>query len=258
MDIAYYIQQYLVILALILVGYYLLPAGTAYWLFYIFRKEQWKRLHIQQRYPSRRTILREIKWSLLSVAILSFFTLLLYRWVQLGYTKMYFSVSRHGWVYLVVSSVLIILAYDTYYYWLHRFMHLKKVFPWLHKTHHLSHTPSPWATLAFNPPETILEFAIYPILLFLIPLHPIAIAVFVVYNIILNTSGHIGFEIVPRSFLRHPLMKFGLTVTHHDMHHSKINCNYGIYFSFWDRIMGTNHKDYEKTFEQVHDQTGKI
>jgi sterol desaturase/sphingolipid hydroxylase (fatty acid hydroxylase superfamily) len=167
---------------------------------------------------------------------------------------MYFDVSKHGWLYLAGSSILIIFFYDTYYYWLHRFMHLKWVFPWVHKTHHLSHTPSPWATLAFNPPETVLEFAIYPLMLFLVPLHPIALGCFVLYNIILNTAGHIGFEIVPHSHFRHPLLKFSLTVTHHDMHHSKINCNYGIYFSIWDRIMGTNHKDYEKTFDQVHDQ----
>ena len=252
MDIGYYSKLYLIILAIILTGYYLVPAGLSYLFFYVWKKNQWVGRHIQKRFPTRKSILRELKWSLISICILSFFTLLLYLSIQQGHGNMYFSIREYGWVYFLFSSLLIIAVYDTYYYWIHRFMHLKKVFPWVHKTHHLSHTPTPWAILAFSPVETILEFAIYPILIFTIPLHPAALGFFILYNIILNTGGHIGFEIVPRSFFNHRLLKYGLTVTHHDMHHSKINCNYGIYFNFWDRIMKTNHPDYEKTFNEIN------
>jgi sterol desaturase/sphingolipid hydroxylase (fatty acid hydroxylase superfamily) len=91
-------------------------------------------------------------------------------------------------------------------------------------------------------------------MVFLIPLHPIAIGIYALHNIILNTGGHIGYEVIPRSFFHHPLLKYGLTVTHHEMHHSKVNCNYGIYFNIWDRIMHTNHRDYEKTYMKVKDK----
>lgn len=252
MDIFNYLQLYFIILFLILAGYYLIPAGFSYLFFYVWKKEKWAERHIQNRYPSRKSILREVKWSLISISILSFFTLLLYMIVQQGYSNMYYSISEYGWVYFVASCLFAIVIYDTYYYWIHRFMHLKKVFPIVHKIHHLSHTPSPWAILAFSPLETIFEFAIYPILIFTIPLHPAAIGFFIFYNILLNTGGHIGFEIIPRSFFHHRLLKYGLTVTHHDMHHSKINYNYGIYFNFWDRLMKTNHPDYEKTFNEVN------
>jgi lathosterol oxidase len=248
MDLIYYTKVYFIILSLILFGYYLIPAGTTYWYFYLSGNSQWKKRHIQSQFPTRESISREIKWSLISVVIISFIVLLAYQWIEAGHTRLYLSIGTYGWPYLVGSSLLAILLYDTYFYWLHRFMHLKWVFPWIHKTHHLSHTPSPWAILAFNPLETVVEFAIYPIMIFLFPMHPIALGVFLVHNIVLNTAGHVGFELVPMSFFHHRILKYGLTVTHHDMHHAKTNCNYGIYFNFWDNLMGTNHRDYEKTF----------
>lgn len=33
-------------------------------------------------------------------------------------------------------------------------------------------------------------------------------------------------------------------VTHHDMHHTSGNSNFGLYFTWWDRMMGTEHPQY--------------
>jgi len=35
------------------------------------------------------------------------------------------------------------------------------------------------------------------------------------------------------------------------MHHRYTKCNYGLYFNFWDRLMGTNHKQYHEMFDEV-------
>jgi lathosterol oxidase len=35
------------------------------------------------------------------------------------------------------------------------------------------------------------------------------------------------------------------------MHHESMRGNYGLYFNIWDRLMGTNHKDYEQRFREV-------
>jgi Delta7-sterol 5-desaturase len=35
------------------------------------------------------------------------------------------------------------------------------------------------------------------------------------------------------------------------MHHEKFRGNYGLYFNFWDRLMRTNHEDYESRFREV-------
>ena len=248
---------YAKVFILILFGYYLIPAGSIYFILYVWKRKKLTKYRIQERYPGIKSIRREIKWSLITILISSVLVTILVLLVRSGYSKMYFNIQDYGWTYFLVSTILFIVLYDTYFYWLHRFMHLKKVFPVVHRVHHMSSAPTPWASLAFHPLETILEFMIYPLAIFLFPLHPVCILVFVIYNIILNTGGHMGFEMTPTRFLHHPFFKFGLTVTHHEMHHRNVKHNYGVYFNIWDRIMGTNHPDYEETFMQVKSKLKK-
>ena len=42
------------------------------------------------------------------------------------------------------------------------------------------------------------------------------------------------------------------TTTNHAMHHEKMRGNYGLYFNVWDRLMGTNHAEYEERFDRAH------
>jgi Delta7-sterol 5-desaturase len=35
------------------------------------------------------------------------------------------------------------------------------------------------------------------------------------------------------------------------MHHRHMGSNYGLYFTFWDRLMGTMALDYEEVFHEV-------
>jgi hypothetical protein len=41
------------------------------------------------------------------------------------------------------------------------------------------------------------------------------------------------------------------SVTHHAQHHEKFRANFGLYFNVWDRLMGTNHRDYEHRLAQA-------
>jgi sterol desaturase/sphingolipid hydroxylase (fatty acid hydroxylase superfamily) len=42
------------------------------------------------------------------------------------------------------------------------------------------------------------------------------------------------------------------TTTHHDLHHNgSFNHNYGLYFTWWDRLMGTEHPCYREIFREV-------
>jgi sterol desaturase/sphingolipid hydroxylase (fatty acid hydroxylase superfamily) len=55
--------------------------------------------------------------------------------------------------------------------------------------------------------------------------------------------------------MRSPLRYLLNTPTNHIMHHESMRGNFGLYFNFWDRIMGTNHPGYEQRFAEV---TGRI
>jgi sterol desaturase/sphingolipid hydroxylase (fatty acid hydroxylase superfamily) len=63
--------------------------------------------------------------------------------------------------------------------------------------------------------------------------------------------GHLGFELYPAGFNKHWLGKWLNTSVSHNMHHHYFRGNYGLYFTLWDRIMGTLSKNYDKEYEEV-------
>jgi sterol desaturase/sphingolipid hydroxylase (fatty acid hydroxylase superfamily) len=156
-----------------------------------------------------------------------------------------------GIPYLLFSIVALILVHDTYFYWAHRTMHHKKIYRFVHRVHHDSTNPTPFAAFSFHPLEAIIEVGILPILVFILPLHPIAILVWLLFMTFMNVLGHLGFEIFPSGFTTNPLTKLSNTSVHHNMHHKYVNYNFGLYFNFWDKWMGTNHPNYHQEFESV-------
>ena len=72
-----------------------------------------------------------------------------------------------------------------------------------------------------------------------------------VWQIVFNVLGHTGFEYYPKWLMRTWLGRLLNTPTNHIQHHEKFTGNYGLYFNVWDRLMGTNHKDYESRFNEV-------
>lgn len=232
---------------------YLLFTGIAYFFFYVWRKKYYWASKIQQRYPENKHIVREILYSVSTILIFGVVVVAV-TWAGFhGYTRFYAHISDRGWPYFIFSLVLMILLHDTYFYWTHRLMHWKPLFKRVHRTHHLSTNPTPFAAYAFHPIEAIVEIGIIPIIVFTIPHHSLAILAFSIYTLLLNVMGHLGFELFPKGFASHWLFKWHNTSTHHNMHHRLVKCNYGLYFNFWDRVMDTNHPDYEKTYDKVVD-----
>ena len=101
------------------------------------------------------------------------------------------------------------------------------------------------------PGEAFIQASVFPLIIFLYPIHPLAFLIFMVWQISFNVLGHAGFEIFPSWFLKSWPGKFLNTPTNHAMHHQYFRGNYGLYFNLWDRWMGTNHALYEERFEEV-------
>jgi sterol desaturase/sphingolipid hydroxylase (fatty acid hydroxylase superfamily) len=59
-----------------------------------------------------------------------------------------------------------------------------------------------------------------------------------------DAIGHCGYELFPRGWADRPILGLVTMVTHHDMHHEHAPRNFGLYFTWWDRLMGTEHPDY--------------
>ncbi len=235
---------------------YLGVAGAAYLLFYVILRRQVLSRKIQRAYPKSPQIRREILYSLLSLLIFAGVGVVTFilNHESVGWLKIYSPIQKYGWPYLWFSVIALILVHDTWFYWTHRLMHTRRLFPIVHRVHHLSHSPTPWAAFAFHPTEAFIQAIVFPITAAFMPVHPLAALIWLIYMTVLNVLGHLGFELLPSGFVRNPLTKWHNTSVHHDMHHRHINCNYGLYFNVWDQLMKTNHPAYEKEYERVFER----
>ena len=231
---------------------YLFFAGLAWLLAYILFRRRWLHRKIIQKFPEGSEVRREMRDSLVTLVIFGFVGTLTVLAARAGWTQMYFRVGEYGWGWWWASIALTIVLHDAWFYWTHRLMHHPKVFRWMHRTHHLSTNPTPWAAFAFSPAEAVVQAAIFPLAVTLMPMHPLAFAMFMVWQMIFNVIGHTGYEYNHRRFIDVWFLRtFINTPTAHAMHHEKIRGNYGLYFNFWDRLMGTNHEEYESRFREV-------
>lgn len=232
---------------------YLIFAGGAYLLYYVIKRQDWLFMKIQQKYPERKQILTEVGYSILTFFVFASVVVLIRIAITHGIfeTKVYRHFSDHSITYYVLSTVLIIFFHDTYFYWMHRLMHHPLLYERIHKVHHLSKDPTPWAAFSFHPSEAVLEIAFVPFLIFTIPLHFTSLLILSLWQIVFNVMGHLGYEMFPRTMMQNPLFKWLNTSTNHNMHHKYVRCNYGLYFNIWDRIMDTNHSKYFETYDEV-------
>ena len=234
---------------------YFFFAGLSYMLFYVWKKQLFGKFKIQAAEPKKEEINNELRNSIGTIVIFALVTIVLLGTKINSYTLMYHHFAEHTAYYFVFSVVAAILLHDTYFYWAHRLMHWKKIFPYVHHIHHKSHNPTPLAAFSFHPIEALAEIGVLPVILFTIPMHPIAVALFGLYMIVLNVIGHLGFELMPDWFVKNKVLRLLNTSTHHNMHHHYNKNNYGLYFNCWDRIMGTLHKNYESEFINVTNKT---
>jgi Delta7-sterol 5-desaturase len=233
---------------------YFITAGIAFVVFWVIGKNHWRHLFIQKVFPKNTELVREFAYSISTVIIFSLIGFCIYLSIKAGYTNIYNDATEYGVFYLVLSFPLTVIFHDFYFYWTHRFMHLKKVYKYVHRVHHESTNPSPWAAYAFHPWEAVIQALVFPIMLLTIPLHPIVITLFLLYMIIRNVIGHLGFEIFPRGWTKNKWLSWTTAVTHHNIHHERFHTNYGLYFTWWDRWMKTEDSAYHKQFDEVKDR----
>jgi lathosterol oxidase len=57
---------------------------------------------------------------------------------------------------------------------------------------------------------------------------------------VMGVTNHMGWELFPRAFVKGAPGRWIITATHHQLHHDRYTCNYGLYFRLWDRLCGTD------------------
>lgn len=233
-------------------------AGFAFPFFFIFwivGKKYFKKIRIQE---TQRANLHHFKhdlgFSASTFLIFAIMDVCLLYLESKGYTQLYFDITDYGYLWLGVSFFIVLFIDDMFFYWSHRAMHLPRFYKFFHKVHHESTDPSPLTAFAFHPSEAVIEQLMHVVLPFLLPLNFGVMLAWQIFSMSNNVLAHLGYEIYPKGWVKFPLLQFKTASTHHNMHHQLFNGNYALYFTWWDKWMGTEFKDYETRHEQIFER----
>jgi Delta7-sterol 5-desaturase len=197
-----------------------------------------------------RSIQRDIQLSVLSAGVFALAAALIMSAYSSGITRLYSDSQQYGLWYLGISYGGVLILQDAYFYFTHRLFHQPALFSWLHKGHHRSRYPTPWTSFAFDPLEAIVQALFLAAIVFLIPLHFITLLAVLTTMTVWAVLNHIGIDRLPLSFPHHWLGKWFIGPAHHSIHHLKYTLHYGLYFTFWDNLLGTTDPNYEQKFNQ--------
>lgn len=184
---------------------------------------------------------REIRWSLASAAVYGAPAgVVAWGWQERGWTKIYVQAGDFPLWWMPVSVVVYLIIHDAWFYWTHRLMHRPWWFRRVHAVHHDSRPPTAWAAMSFHPWEAATGAVVIPALVFLIPIHAAMLGLVLTIMTIMGVTNHMGWEIFPSALVKGRAGKWLITASHHELHHQKYRCNYGLYFRFWDHWCGTD------------------
>lgn len=220
---------------------FLLFAGIAFLFAHPARAGGIGRPHANQpaSFNTVRNVQRELGYSFFTVLIFALVVAVLYGYGFIKGSLLYFNLSDYPLWWFWLSIPLMLLLHDTFFYWLHRAMHTRLLFASMHRVHHQSIYPTAFAAYSFHPYEALGEALIVTAIIYILPVHPLAFLIFQTISTAYNVYGHCGRELYPQAVASHWLGRWLNTSTLHAFHHLKARSNYGLYFTFWDRVMGT-------------------
>lgn len=157
-------------------------------------------------------------------------------------TFKHFSISSPlpSWYTVIYVCIISLILEDFYFYWMHRLLHHKFLYKYIHKIHHEYTAPFGFCAEYAHPVETLvlgIGSVIGPLLY---ADHYFTIIIWLILRVFQTVEAHSGYDFPwsPRYYI--PLWggaKF------HDMHHKVSNCNYASTFTIWDRVFGTIPKE---------------
>ncbi len=239
-----FIDEYFWIFSTFLVPVlYIVVATAFYFIFYVWKKKKYKDSKIQPTNLTPHQVKRELLYSIISLLIFTLMGFMVFLLYQNGYSQVYLNTYKYGIAYMFLSIALMIFFHDMYFYWTHRLLHLPGWYQMVHRIHHLSSNPSPFTSLAFHPVEAIIQAAVLPFIILIIPSHPFSIFFFLVYMVYKNVRGHAGYEFTTSDHRQKKINLLHSYSLHHNQHHLHGRDNYGLYFTLWDKLMKTFRKE---------------
>lgn len=218
------------------------------------RLQNW-RIQLKERVDAKQ-IKRELKNAVFTLFIGATFSSIIIYFSTLGYTKIYTNFSDHHPFFAIFGFFILLLIDDAWFYWCHRLLHHPKIFRFVHAEHHKSIDVNPFTSMSFHFLEALLLTLWILPASFILPIYAPVLLLVQIWGLFDNVKAHLGYEFYPAWFHK-SWLRFLTSSTHHNMHHSKFTGNYGVHFRIWDRLMGTEFKDYESTYEEIQERKKK-
>ncbi len=219
---------------------YLLIVGSIFSVFWIFLRTWTEKRKVSEKRFTRADIWREIRasfWFVCAISVpVAFFAMPENRHL----TRLYFDLREYPLWWPPLSFLILLVGQDAYFYWTHRMMHSSKwLYQTMHSVHHRSLYPSAFATFAMHPTEALVASGFNFAMALVIPLHFGTFMFYQLVQLLLNIYGHLGADVLPQSWKQRPVLRHLNRTAAHAGHHRYFRVNYGLYFTFWDRWMGT-------------------
>jgi Delta7-sterol 5-desaturase len=229
---------------------YIIAASITALIVWLLMQTSLRSRKIQKRKATAADVTREFLQSVRSCIVYIGVTVAIIWGINAGI--MYDIGPSNGLANDLMMFAAIVILHDAYFYSTHRALHHPLLYKRFHLAHHRSVTPTPFAAYSFSIGEAAIAAMFVVIWQFTIGAPATVLVPFLIFQITRNAMGHAGFELMPRWWLSTRITNWINSTTHHDLHHAGgFNHNYGLYFTWWDKWMGTEHPQYREKFAQV-------
>lgn len=143
---------------------------------------------------------------------------------------------------ILLQSVALIIGMDFLMYVFHRIAHIPLFYPLAHDRHHEHTSVNSISLFVLHPIEAIGFGLLFIVLLYLFTFDTMAIALYLLINLIWGTIGHIDKDVFKGTAFERVTRDILCLTVFHNIHHQDPKCNYGFYTLFWDKCFKTYRK----------------
>jgi len=239
-DSSYYLECYLRDLVMGTMVYWITAGIWHIFIYHIFREQIFTKKG--RPLPTTAIILDQISVAQSSLFVYAGLPVISEFLIESKYTLAYFHIQDiGGWGFYALYTLLYIVFVEIGVYWAHRTLHTNKfLYKYVHGLHHKynsSETLTPWASIAFNPIDGMIQACPYVFGLFFVPVHYFTHVFLLFFSGVWATNIHDSMWGDTE-----PIMGS----KYHTMHHTHYHYNFGQFFIFADVLFGS-YKAPQKT-----------
>lgn len=146
----------------------------------------------------------------------------------------------------IIKSFCFEIVFDLLHYWTHRIAHSNAlVYKWIHKSHHKYNHPNAFTTFYMSPLDVSLTYCLpLAVSLYVVPLNRWQFNLMTTFLTYQEVGGHLNKQMAPTSSFAQcvwipRILRIELHTEDHNLHHTKVICNFSKRFSLWDKVFGT-------------------